>query len=251
MIPVWDRVARRANVGKPRGRHARPPRVATDLTAGSIVTGPDAASAGEIASAGPDAASAGEIASAGPDPAPARETGRDAARAGEAGSWTADEAITRLFASHYRPLVRFAALLLGGDGEAEEIVQESFVALHGRWARLRDPDRALAYLRQSVVNRARSAQRHRGVVDRFLRRQAPSSHAASAEAHALAVETHAEIMTAVRPLPARQREALVLRYYLDLSEAQIADAMGISPGSVKSHLARALAALRTTLEARS
>jgi RNA polymerase sigma-70 factor (sigma-E family) len=196
--------------------------VASDLTAGSIVSGPRAAPAGEIASAGPDGA----------------------------GRWTADEAITRLFASYYRPLVRFAVLLLGADGDAEELVQDSFVALHGRWARLRDPDRALAYLRQSVVNRARSAQRHRGVVDRFLGRQAPSSPAASAETHALDAETHAEIMGAVRWLPARQREALVLRYYLDLSEAQIADAMGIRPGSVKSHLARGLATLRTTLEAR-
>ena len=202
---------------------------------------PDAASAEESTSAGPDAASAEESTSAGPYPA----------SEGERAPWSADEAVTRLFASHYRPLVRFAALLLGGAGEAEEIVQESFVALHGRWTRLRDPDRAIAYLRQCVVNRARSAQRHRGVVDRFLGRQAPSSPAASAEAHALAAETHAEIMAAVRWLPSRQREALVLRYYLDLSEAQIADAMGISPGSVKSHLARALASLRTTLEARS
>jgi RNA polymerase sigma-70 factor (sigma-E family) len=165
--------------------------------------------------------------------------------------WSADEAVTRLFAIHYRPLVRFAALLLGGAGDAEELVQDSFVGLHAAWGRLRDPERAAAYLRQSVVNRARSAQRHRGVVDRFLGRQAPPAPAPSAEAYALAAETHAEVMAAVRWLPARQREALVLRYYLDLSEAQIADAMGVSPGAVKSHLARALAALRLSLEARS
>jgi len=167
------------------------------------------------------------------------------------GPWTADEAVTRLFASQYRPLVRFAVLLLGDASRAEELVQDSFVALHARWGHLRDPDRAVAYLRQSVVNRARSAQRHRGVVDRFLGRQAPPAHEASAESHALAAETHADVMAAVRRLPPRQREALVLRYYLDLSEMQTADAMGVSPGAVKSHLARALAALRTTLEPRS
>jgi RNA polymerase sigma-70 factor (sigma-E family) len=169
----------------------------------------------------------------------------------DGGPWSADEAVTRLFPIHYRPLVRFATLLLGASSEAEELVQDAFVGLHGRWSRLRDPDRAVAYLRQSVVNRARSAQRHRGVVDRFLGRQAPPATASSAEAHALAAETQAEVMAAVRWLPARQREALVLRYYLDLSEAQIADAMGVSAGAVKSHLARALAALRTSLEPRS
>ena len=100
------------------------------------------------------------------------------------------------------------------------------MALHARWGRLRDPERAVAYLRQSVVNRARSAQRHRGVVDRFLGRQSAPAHEASAESHALVAETHAEVLAAVRRLPARQREALVLRYYLDLSELQTADAMG-------------------------
>jgi RNA polymerase sigma factor (sigma-70 family) len=102
-----------------------------------------------------------------------------------------------------------------------------------------------------VVNRARSAQRHRGVVDRFLGRQAPPRDEPSAESHALAAETQAEVMAAVRRLPPRQREALVLRYYVDLSEMQTADAMGVTPGAVKSHLARALAALRITLEPRS
>jgi RNA polymerase sigma-70 factor (sigma-E family) len=167
------------------------------------------------------------------------------------GPWTGDEAVTRLFASHYRPLVRFAVLLLGDASRAEELVQDSFVALHSHWGQLRDPERAVAYLRQSVVNRARSAQRHRGVVDRFLGRQSAPAHEASAESHALVAETHAEVLAAVRRLPARQREALVMRYYLDLSELQTADAMRISPGAVKSHLSRALAALRTTLEPRS
>lgn len=160
---------------------------------------------------------------------------------------TADDAVTLLFASHYRPLVRLATLL-GDAASAEEIVQDAFVELHQRWGRLRDPQLAGAYLRQSVVNRTRSALRHRGVVERFLRRQTDPPPIASAEAGALAAETNAEVLAAVRLLPARQREALVLRYYLDLPEAQTAELMGVTVGAVKSHTARALAALRQTLE---
>ena len=166
----------------------------------------------------------------------------------ETGVWTADDAVTHLFAAHFRPLVRVAALLLHDDGAAEEITQDAFVGLHRAWGRLRDPDKAVAYLRQSVVNRSRSALRHRTVVDRFLRRQGPSPTEPSAETHALAAERQAEMLAAVRTLPLRQREALVLRYYADLSEAQTADAMGISPGAVKSHTARGIAALRQLIE---
>lgn len=163
------------------------------------------------------------------------------------GQWTADEAVERLFASQYRPLVRLATLLLRDPGQAEEITQDAFVALHERWGRLRDPDRAVAYLRQTVANRARSALRHRGVVDRFLRRASPPPDGPSAEAGALAAQGHTELLAAIRSLPARQREALVLRYYLDLSEAQTAEVMGLSRGAVKSHTSRAMAALRREL----
>ena len=163
-------------------------------------------------------------------------------------TWTADQAVTDLFGLHYRPLVRLATLLLHESGLAEEIVQDAFVALHAHWPRLRDPDKGLAYLRQSVVNRSRSALRHRGVVDRFLRRQAPPGTEPSAEASVLASQAQTEMLAAVGALPARQREAVVLRYYADLSEVEIAEAMGISQGAVKSHTARAMAALRRTME---
>jgi len=165
-----------------------------------------------------------------------------------ASAWTADEAVTRLFASQYRPLVRLAALLLHDSSAAEEIAQDAFVALHERWGRLREPEKAVAYLRQTVVNRARSALRHRVVVDRFLRRQSEPMSVPSAESGALVNETNAEVLAAVRRLPARQQEALVLRYYADLSEAQTAEVMGVSQGAVNSHTARALAALRRTME---
>jgi RNA polymerase sigma-70 factor (sigma-E family) len=163
-------------------------------------------------------------------------------------TWTADQAVTELFGLHYRPLVRLATLLLRESGAAEEIVQDAFVALHAHWLRLRDPDKGVAYLRQSVVNRSRSALRHRGVVDRFLRRQAPPATEPSAEARVLAAPANTDVFAAIRELPARQREAVVLRYYVDLSEVEIAEAMGISQGAVKSHTARAMATLRRTME---
>ena len=163
------------------------------------------------------------------------------------GLWTADEAVTRLFATQYRPLVRLATLLLRDPGQAEELTQDAFVALHQKWGRLRDPERAVAYLRQTVANRARSALRHRGVVDRFLRRATEPDHMPSAEAGALAAHGDTDLLAAIRALPARQREALVLRYYLDLSEAQTAEVMGLSAGAVKSHMSRAMHALRRDL----
>ncbi|MCY7373767.1 MAG: SigE family RNA polymerase sigma factor [Spirochaetaceae bacterium] len=164
-------------------------------------------------------------------------------------SWAAAEAVTHLYAAHYRSLVRLAALLLRDTSVAEEVVQDSFVAMHGAWRRLADPDRALAYLRQSVVNRSRSALRHRTVVARHAPRPAPD--AASAEHGAMVALEHAEVTAALRLLPQRQREVLVLRYYADLSESDIADAIGISRGAVKSHASRGMAALRTTLEGTS
>ncbi|GIF49536.1 RNA polymerase sigma-70 factor (sigma-E family) [Asanoa ferruginea] len=162
--------------------------------------------------------------------------------------WDADQAVTHLFGAHYRPMVRLASLLLHERGLAEEIVQDAYVRLHARWHRLRDTDKALAYLRVTVVNGCRSALRHRKVVDAHLAASHPPPDVPSAEAGALDLLTQAAVVTAVRGLPARQREAIVLRYYADLSEAQMAEAMGVSRGAVKSHLSRGVAALRLTVE---
>jgi RNA polymerase sigma-70 factor (sigma-E family) len=158
------------------------------------------------------------------------------------GAITLDE----LYSAHYRSLVRLATLLVRDMGTAEEVVQEAFIAMHGGWHRLRDNDKALAYLRQSVVNRSRSVLRHRQVVDRNAPKPPPDEP--SAEHGAIALAERAEVIAALKLLPARQREALVLRFYADMSEAQIAAAMGISRGAVKSHTARAMQALRTVLE---
>ncbi|MBF9134544.1 SigE family RNA polymerase sigma factor [Plantactinospora sp. S1510] len=163
--------------------------------------------------------------------------------------WAADEAITRLFAAHYRPLVRLATLLLHDQGAAEEIVQDGYVALHGRWSRLRDADKALAYLRTSVVNRCRSALRHRRVVETHLAVTRLMADAPSAEAGALDLLQHDAVIAALRGLPTRQREAIVLRYYAELSEAETAELMGVSRGAVKSHTFRGMAALKQTLGA--
>jgi RNA polymerase sigma-70 factor (sigma-E family) len=160
--------------------------------------------------------------------------------------WDADRAVTVLYAAHYRSLVRLAALLLRDTATAEEVVQDSFVAMHDGWRRLRDNDKALSYLRQSVVNRSRSVLRHRVVVDRNAPKPPPDMP--SAEQGAITLLERSAVVTALRTLPARQREALVLRFYGDLSEAQIAAVMGISKGAVKSHTARAMTSLRSVLE---
>jgi RNA polymerase sigma-70 factor (sigma-E family) len=142
--------------------------------------------------------------------------------------------------------VRLAALLVRDVPTAEDVVQDSFVAMHDGWQRLRDAESALAYLRQAVLNRSRSVLRHRAVVEKHPEK--PSPDMPSAEHGALVQVERSAVIAALRNLPARQREAIVLRYYADLSEAKVAAAMGISCGAVKSHTARAMAALRADLE---
>lgn len=161
-------------------------------------------------------------------------------------AWTADEALEQLYAAHWRQLVRLSVLLVRDQGTAEEVVQDAFVAVHARWSRLRDPDRGLAYLRQAVVNRSRSALRHRAVVSRHAATLRPVE-AADPTPDA---DRRAVVLDALRELTDRQREVLALRYYLDLSEAEIAETLGISRGAVKSHASRGAAALRLLLEDR-
>jgi len=159
---------------------------------------------------------------------------------------TALAAITEIYGAHYRSLVRLATLLVHDVATAEEVVQDSFVALHAGLHRLRDSEKTLSYLRAAVVNRSRSVLRHRVVVDRNAPKPAPDMP--SAEHGALALIERSSVIAALRSLPERQREVVVLRFYADLSEAQIAAAMGITRGAVKSHTSRAMAALRSVLE---
>ena len=166
--------------------------------------------------------------------------------------WDADTAVEELYAAHYRRLVRLAILLVRDPETAEEVVQDSFVAMHGKWRTLKDPDSGLAYLRQTVVNRARSVLRHRGVHSRYVatHRAAPMPAEPGADERALADERRGRVLDAMRELHGRQREVLALRYYLDLSEAEIAETLGISRGAVKSHASRGVAALREQLRDR-
>jgi RNA polymerase sigma-70 factor (sigma-E family) len=157
----------------------------------------------------------------------------------------ADTAVEQLYSGHYRQLVRLAVLLVRDRETAEEVVQDAFVAMHGRWSRLRDPDNAVAYLRQAVVNRSRSALRHRGVVERHRSRVVPDEP--GADEAVLAADRRRQVLDALARLSDRQREVLTLRYFLDLSEQEIATTLGISAGSVKSHASRGAAALRRLL----
>jgi RNA polymerase sigma-70 factor (sigma-E family) len=159
---------------------------------------------------------------------------------------TADEALTALYTSHYRQLVRLATLLLDEVGAGEEVVQDAYVRMHASWHRIRDPDAAVGYLRTTVINLARSRLRRRLVAQRHPPKPLPD--APSAEHGALEQLERDRVIMALRRLPPRQRQCLVLRYYADLTEAQIAEAMGISPGAVKSHASRGMAALRASLE---
>jgi len=158
----------------------------------------------------------------------------------------AERAVTALYAEHYRTLVGLAAFLVRDKATAEEVVQDSFVAMHCGWRRLRDSDKALSYLRRSVVNRSRSVLRHRMVVDKNA--PPPPPDMPSAEQGAITQLERLAVVDALRTLPLRQREALVLRFYADLSAGQIASIMGITTGAVKSHTARGMSALRSALK---
>jgi RNA polymerase sigma-70 factor (sigma-E family) len=155
--------------------------------------------------------------------------------------------VTELFVAHHRRLVGLAGLLVDDRGGAEEVVQDAFLALHRRWRMLRDPEAAVAYLNTCVVNGSRRRLRQRRRLTVLAPRLDEPVAVASAEQLAVAREERTRVQHEIRTLPRRQREVLVLRYYLNQSEAQIAETLGISPGSVKSHASRGLATLAQRL----
>ncbi len=159
-----------------------------------------------------------------------------------------DAAVVALFDAHYTGLCRLATLLLDDPGQAEEAVQEAFLRTFVGWRRLRHPERAHAYLRAAVVNQCRSRGRRRSTEQR-------GNRAVWSEAREDAgfpdVERAGDVLAvldAVRSLPTRQREAVVLRYYGDLSEADVARALGCAVGTVKSQLSKARTTLSRLLE---
>jgi RNA polymerase sigma-70 factor (sigma-E family) len=146
-----------------------------------------------------------------------------------------------LYREHRMRFVRLAVLLVDDPATAEDVVQEAFTGLHRHWSRLRDEHAALGYLRTAVVNGSRSVLRRR----RTAREYTPphTADARSAESLAMLSAEHQAVVSALSKLPRRQREVLVLRYYGGLSEAEIAEATGISRGTVKSTASRGLEAI--------
>ena len=153
-----------------------------------------------------------------------------------------------LYRDHRMRMVRLAVLLVDDPSTAEDVVQEAFAGLHRHWAGLRDEAAAVAYLRTAVVNGSRSVLRRR----RTARDYVPPHqvNARSAESLAMLSAEHQAVVDALGTLPPRQREVLVLRYYGGMSEAEIADATGISRGTVKSTASRALDAVQRTMAGR-
>ena len=164
---------------------------------------------------------------------------------------TAADQVTSLYRIHGMDLVRIAAVMLGSRAAAEDAVHEAFCGMYRRWDQLADPRNALAYLRSAVMNRCRSELRRRARLERRADRNHRPLGADSPEQAAILGEEHRDVLTALQRLPDRQREALVLRYFMDLPEPEIAITMGISQGTVKSTTSRALAALARQMKERS
>jgi len=152
-------------------------------------------------------------------------------------------AVTALYQEHALGLIRLAYITIGNRAAAEDIVQEAFCGLYRRWDQLTATDKALAYLRSSVLNGCRNSYRQAGRPAHVIHLPPEDS----AEAAALIGEQRREVISALRRLPGRQRQALVLRFYLDLSDPEIAELMGISVNTVRSTLRRGVRALGISL----
>ena len=156
-------------------------------------------------------------------------------------------AVAMLFATHHARLVGLARLLVDDLATAEDVVQDAFTSLYRRWPWIRDHDAALSYLQASVANGARSNLRRRRTARKALLDTTPDEP--SAETAAIAHDEQRQLVAALATLSLRQRQVLVLRYFLDQSESEIAHTLSISRGSVKQHASRGLATLSGALEA--
>ena len=162
-----------------------------------------------------------------------------------------DTIVSELFIGHHRRLVGLASLLVGDRRTAEDVVQEAFAGLYRRWGQVRDPDAAVQFLNKSVVNGGRDSLRRRRRAGTAVLRLVPRSELLESAEHTAVEHQEADrLWAAVTTLPMRQRQVLVLRYYLDQSEAEIADTLGVSQGSVKKHASRGIAALAQKWEAK-
>jgi RNA polymerase sigma-70 factor (sigma-E family) len=173
--------------------------------------------------------------------------GPSASSASASASSADDAAVAALFRARYQEMVRLAGLL--GADDPEDVAQEAFARLLRRHGSLRDIEAAVGYVRATVCNLTRNRRRHLRVA--ALRAPAAPPDAASSEQVAIFREEHREVLAALSRLPARRREAIVLRYWLELPVSEIAAAMGVSTGTVKSQVSRGLAALGRALEGRA
>ena len=155
-------------------------------------------------------------------------------------------AVTALFEEHYASLVRMARLLVDDRETAEDVVMDAFTSLYRRWTAIRDPAEAHRYVRSSVLNGARSQLRRRRL--RRRHESGSSQQEAACDGHESNPADRSTVRQLLGTLPYRQRQVLVLRYFVDMTEAQIAYELGGSPGSVKTHASRGLAALARALE---
>ena len=159
------------------------------------------------------------------------------------------ELVDVMFRRHYAALLRLAVVMVGDRGAAEDAVQDAFVALHRNLPKLRDPEAAEAYVRSAVLNRCRSWVRRkatqRAKKPLLLVQASPSK---SPEETVVARDEVGSLVTAMRTLPRRQREALACRFVLELSVAETAELLDISEGSVKTHTHRGLQALQQGIE---
>jgi RNA polymerase sigma-70 factor (sigma-E family) len=150
-------------------------------------------------------------------------------------------AVSELLRAHHLELVRLAVLMTGDLASAEDVVQDVFEAMHRRWPSLRSGISGLAYARAGVLNRCRSVHRRNAIRRKHaadlaeLPGSGPDAASAAADRDVLA--------TALRELPRRQREVIVLRYYCDLDAGEIAAVLRIGPSAVRSTMSRGLAAL--------
>ncbi|MDH3500578.1 MAG: SigE family RNA polymerase sigma factor [Acidimicrobiia bacterium] len=159
----------------------------------------------------------------------------------------ADELMIRLFQQEGASLVRLARLFTDDRNAAEDLVQEAFIRLHRSAGRIRDPNKAAPYLRSIVLNLARDHNR-RGLMSlRHRDAMLPEGTAPAFDDKIVEIGEHRRVIDALRDLAPRQRDCLVLRFFYDLSEREIAETLGISPNSVKTHCRRGMAGLAATL----
>jgi RNA polymerase sigma-70 factor (sigma-E family) len=164
-----------------------------------------------------------------------------------AGRWTVRpaDAVDELYREHVLGLTRLAMVLVGDAESAQDVVQDAFIGLYSAWPRLRNPEKAPVYLRHAVLNGARSVLRARKRRQSLRLRYDPPVW--SAEAAVMVREDQRAVLAAIARLSRRQREVLALRYYAGLSHAEIADALGVTTGTVSSTMSHALTALAREL----